>query len=175
MLTTTNAHNPSDIAFSIPKEIMIKRTSNRSPSSCISSDSSSYSPHTAEPNHPISPLGKTVPMQWEVHKDLTINSDPSRKEVERCVVSLTSSDCSSSDCDERREEPIMLDSADPLDYRQDWTRDLTNCIDQNPQLFSINEGFQMNTCSDENSLCSCLSEEYEIESVGCRMEGIWDI
>lgn len=150
MMETTSNKQSSDV-ISIPREITIEITASTH-GQCSSNNSS------------LMQSSVSMAMQWEPH-DNSMPRYPTG--FNGGVVSLQSSDCSSHES--------VLASIDPLDYRQDWSKDirndLTHCIHQNPHLFQINDGH--NIPSDNNSLYSCLSEEYEMEC-DQNLTGIWD-
>ena len=101
-----------------------------------------------------------TPMEWLSQE--TSETD----KFQGCAVSLSSSDCSSQDC-----SFIPVEEC-PLDFRMDWSEELENglksCMKQNPELFLVPED---KDTSDSNSLCSHLSDDYDMDS---DMTGLWD-
>ena len=180
-LTTTTTSD--DMSFSVPKEIMIKtfvseeqhqnqhqqqEIEDRSMKGFANKNIASFTPPSCSITSGMD-WEKSLPQQ---ESQMEFDDEP---RFSGCVVSLPSSDCSSQDC-------TSLISVDPLDYRKDWSKELFE-TDFDPQLFVLNEERQaqfqqqqtksMRTISDSNSLCSCLSEEYEMDSDD-NMTGLWD-
>ena len=97
-----------------------------------------------------------TPLEWLSQETIQEGS------LQGHAVSLTSSNVSSQECS----------LEDPLDFRMDWSEELENglksCIKQNPELFLIDDYI---ISRDSDSLCSVLTEEYEMDSV---MSGLWD-
>lgn len=139
--------------MSIPREISIKTLGSQESAQVEEGEQSSsryYYPSFS------------MNMQWDNQEDNNISCN--LKGCIGCVVSLQSSDCSS------QGSTVEID---PLDYRKDWTKeletDLTQCMTHNPGLFMAPD----EKIIDDNSLCSCLSEEYEMECDD-NMTGLWD-
>ena len=160
MAYETNTNCSSDMCMSIPKEILIK-TFELGNDQAVSEERNSTVSH----HHTMNPRRYPTPMGWEQQTDFNkLQGDQSRFEkLSGCTVSLSSSDCSSHVTSSM---PI-----DPLDYRKDWTvnidNDITMCI---PELLLVQEEKEW---SDNNSLCSYLSEDYEMDSEE-NMTGLWD-
>ena len=151
MRFTTNTS--LDDTISIPREISIKTFGSQESAQVEQGEQS-----TIRNYYPSFSMN----MQWDNQEDNNISCN--LKGHIGCIVSLQSSDCSS------QGSTVAID---PLDYRKDWTKeletDLTQCMTQNPELFVVPD----EKIIDDNSLCSCLSEEYEMECDD-NMTGLWD-
>lgn len=147
-------YQTEDISPSIPKEIIIYAASAESSSSHID-DRKNVNDLSITDSFSITPV------EWLSSRD--------NHKVQGCTVSLSSSsDCSSHDCS--LNNPLIV-VEDPLDFRMDWSQELENemknCITDHPELFLVSNDDDYDDCkdiSDRNSLCSELSEDYEMES-----------
>mmetsp|Transcript_2300 Transcript_2300/g.2781 ORF Transcript_2300/g.2781 Transcript_2300/m.2781 type:complete len:199 (-) Transcript_2300:153-749(-) len=170
--TSTERH------LSVPKEILIKTSPEAGEDHVVDEKNTKTVSAT---------MASVTHMEWDLLNNM---SSSSRNHIQHhhrhqqhqvfsddtngCIVSLSSSDtCNAS--------MSMSMSIDPLDYRKDWSNDLTVCMSQNPQLFMINKTIMeetkvvMSIIPDDNSLCSNLSEEYEMEADDdMDMTGLWE-
>lgn len=166
--TTIDTMSPS-----IPREVIIRKPEQQPESSLSSSSSTEH--------HSNGSSLSITPSEWlsSSHQETKQQQGPPSPltcTIQGCAVSLSSSsNCSSQDCSSLIQTII---EEDPLDFRMDWSEELENdlksCIKHNPELFLIADDRHYYT-SDSNSLCSQLSEEYEMEDSDIVMTaGIWD-
>jgi hypothetical protein len=186
-LTTDNQSSTRDIiymnsrSFAIPKEIMIKTYETGEDhvvdDNMTDNTRTSINTTTTATITPLRPVSITTPMEWDPQESAE-EQDTHRQssrcdKYNGCIVSLPSSDCS---------------SMDPLDYRKDWSSELeldnnlTLCLAKNPDFFVVSDEEEddelkmeqkISDVSDDNSLCSYLSEDYDMDSED-HMTGLWD-
>ena len=158
-MQTQILQQPTRRHTTVPNEIVIKLSPRSGEDQAVEEQ---RSPKTVTQHRSSAP--SYIHMDWNRPQHILSGSRQiTPDDMNGCIVSLSSFDINNTSMSTSM-------SIDPLDYRKDWSNDLTMCISQHPQLFEVEE---MRVIPDDNSLCSNLSEEYEMEADD-DMAGLWD-